>query len=71
LFRRPKKLSAEDKQLLWQQLFADEAIAEVKAFEASLKKKRKKTIRLSDDEITKLTTSVRRKNYEKTGKVQY
>lgn len=62
------KLSEEEKQLLRMQLFAGDALAEVKAFEAKLKMK--KTLRKkSDEDIVKLTTSIRRKRYATSKKM--
>jgi hypothetical protein len=55
-----KKLSAEEKQLLRLQLFADDALAEMKSFELQLKKN-KKPVKKTDDEIVSITTSIRRK----------
>jgi 3-methyladenine DNA glycosylase AlkD len=55
-----KKLSAEEKQLLRMQLFGADAIAEMKAFERLLRKE-KKPVKKDDEEITNLTTSIRRK----------
>lgn len=55
-----KKLSAEEKQLLKLQLFADDALAEMKSFELKLKKN-KKSVKKTDDEIVSITTSIRRK----------
>lgn len=57
-----KKLSVEEKQLLRLQLFANDALAEMKAFELKLKKK-KTPRKKSDEDIVKLTTSIRRRRY--------
>jgi len=58
-----KKLSLEEKQLLRLKLFAPDALSEMKAFEALLKKKKKPSVRRTDDEIISLTTSIRQKKY--------
>lgn len=63
-----KKLNAEEKQLLRLQLFSDDALSEMKAFEAQLKKK-KRPVRKSDSEIVKLTTSIRRNKYAQAKKM--
>lgn len=63
-----KKLSAEEKQLLRLQLFATDAVGEMKAFESQLKKK-KKTVKKADEEIVNLTTSIRRKKYANAKKM--
>jgi len=63
-----KKLSAEEKQLLRLQLFAADALSEMKAFELQLKKK-KKPLKKSDEGIVNLTTSIRRKKYANAQKM--
>lgn len=63
-----KKLTAEEKQLLKRELFAQEALAEMKSFEASLKKK-KRASKKSDDEIVSVTKAIRRRNYATTAKM--
>ncbi len=63
-----KKLSAEEKQLLRMQLFAADALSEMKAFESELKK-RKKQVKKTDEEIVKITTSIREKNYANAKKM--
>jgi hypothetical protein len=55
-----KKLSAAEKQLLKLQLFATDALAEMKSFELQLKKSRK-PVKKTDEEIVSITTSIRRK----------
>lgn len=55
-----KKLSAAEKQLLRLQIFATDALAEMKSFELQLKKN-KKPVKKTDDEIVSITTSIRRK----------
>ncbi|MDZ4796049.1 MAG: hypothetical protein SGI83_17345 [Bacteroidota bacterium] len=57
-----KKLSVEEKQLLKLQLFAADALIELKAFETALKKS-KNGLKKTDEEIVKLTTTIRRRNY--------
>jgi hypothetical protein len=63
-----KKLSAEEKQLLRLQLFAADALSEMKAFELRLKKK-KKPLKKSDEEIVSITTSIRRKKHANAKKM--
>jgi hypothetical protein len=63
-----KKLSAEEKQLLRLQLFATDALSEMKAFEIQLKKK-KSLVKKTDSEIVSLTTSIRKKKYANTKKM--
>jgi predicted RNase H-like nuclease len=63
-----KKLSAEEKQLLRLELFAADALSEMKNFESQLKKK-KKPVKKTDDEIVSLTTSIRRKKNANTKKM--
>ena len=63
-----KKLSAEEKQLLRLQLFSADALGEMKAFELQFGKKRKR-LKKTDDEIVKLTTSIRRKKYANAKKM--
>lgn len=63
-----KKLSAEEKQLLRLQLFAPDALSEMKAFEAQLKKK-KSPVKKTDEEIVNLTTSIRRRKYTNAKKM--
>lgn len=63
-----RKLSAEEKQLLRLELFAPDALSEMKAFEAQLKKK-KSLIKKTDEEIVNLTTSVRRRKYTNAKKM--
>jgi hypothetical protein len=63
-----KKLSAEERQLLHMKLFAADAISEMKVFEAQLKKK-KKPVKMTDDEIVSLTTSIRRKKHPNAKKM--
>ncbi len=63
-----KKLSAEEKQLLRLQLFAADALAEMKSFELQLKKSRK-PVKKTDDEIVNITTSIRRKKYANAKKM--
>ena len=53
-----KKLSAEEKQLLRLQVFAADALAEMKSFEQQLKKNRK-PVKKTDGEIVSITTSIR------------
>ena len=55
-----KKLSVAEKQLLRLQIFATDALAEMKSFELQLKKN-KKPVKKTDDEIVSITTSIRRK----------
>ena len=55
-----KKLSAAEKQLLRLQVFAADALAEMKSFELQLKKN-KKQVKKTDEEIVSITTSIRRK----------
>lgn len=55
-----KKLSAAEKQLLRLQVFAADALVEMKSFELQLKKN-KKPVKKTDDEIVSITTSIRRK----------
>ena len=55
-----KKLSAAEKQVLRLQVFATDALAEMKSFEQQLKKN-KKPVKKTDDEIVTITTSIRRK----------
>ncbi len=55
-----KRLSDEERQLLRMQLFAPDALNEMKAFEAQLKKK-KLLVKKTDAEAVGLTTSIRRK----------
>lgn len=57
-----KKLSASEKQLIKLQLFSDDALSEMKAFEKKLKKE-KKIIKKTDLEIVAITTSIRREKY--------
>ncbi len=59
-----QKLSIEERQLLWLQLFSADTIKETKAFERKLKKK-KSLVRKTDEAIVNLTTSIRRKRYIK------
>lgn len=63
-----KKLSAEERQLLRLQLFAPDALSEMKAFEAQLKKK-KSRVKKTDEEIVNLTTSIRRRKYANAKKM--
>ena len=63
-----KKLSAEEKQLLRLQLFSADALVEMKAFELQFGKKSKR-LKKTDDEIVKLTTSIRRKKYDNSKKM--
>ena len=63
-----RKLSIEERQLLKLQLFSADALSEMKAFEAQLKKK-KTLMRKTDEEIVNLTTSIRRKKYANTKKM--
>ena len=63
-----KKLSGEEKQLLKLQLFAPDALSEMKAFEIQLKKK-KGSLKKTDEEIVALTTSIRSKNYANAKKM--
>jgi hypothetical protein len=63
-----KKLTPEEKQLLQLQLFAKDALSEMKSFEIELKKK-KPAIKKNDAEIVALTTSIREKNYANTKKM--
>jgi len=65
-----KKLTIEEKQLLRQQLFATDAIAEMRAFELQLKKK-KASIKKTDEEIVSITTSIRAKKYANAKKILY
>jgi hypothetical protein len=53
-----KKLSVEEKQLLRLELFSSDLVAEMKAFESQLKK-RKLLIKRSDEEIVSITKSIR------------
>ena len=57
-----RKLSAEEKQLLRQQLFFSDALSEMKDFETRMKK-RKPPVKKTDEEIVNITTSIRRKKY--------
>lgn len=63
-----KKLSIEEKQILKLQLFSADAISELKAFEAQLKKKKTLT-KKTNEEIVALTTSIRRKRYDNVKKM--
>jgi len=63
-----RKLSAEEKQLLKLQLFAPDALSEMKAFEAQLKKK-KSLVKKTDEEIVSLTTSIRHRKYANAKKM--
>ena len=63
-----RKLSIEEKQLLKLQLFSDDALNELKAFEEQLKKK-KTLVKKTDEEIVNLTTSIRQKRYANTKKM--
>jgi hypothetical protein len=63
-----KKLSAEEKQLLRLQLFSADALGEMKAFELQFGKKRKR-LKQTDEEIVKLTTSIRHKKYANSKKM--
>jgi hypothetical protein len=63
-----KKLSAEEKQLLRMQLFAADALSEMKAFELRLKKKRK-PVKKTDEEIVSIITSIRRKKHANAKKM--
>jgi hypothetical protein len=63
-----KKLTAEEKQLLWQQLFATDALNEMKAFEQQLKQT-KPLIKKSDTEIVNLTSTIRTNRYAKAKKM--
>jgi hypothetical protein len=65
-----KKLSIEEKQILRLQFFSDDALSEMKAFEARLKKK-KLLVKKTDAEIVNLTTSIRRKRYANAKKMLY
>ena len=57
-----KKLSREEKQVLYLQLFSTDALKKMKEFESKLKKKKKPVVIKTDEEIVLLTTSIRRKN---------
>jgi len=57
-----KKLSVEEKQFLRLQLLTPDALSDMKAFEAQLKKK-KSLAKKTDEEIVSLTTSIRRRKY--------
>lgn len=70
LLSAAKKLSTEEKQLLRLQLFAADALHEMKAFEMQLKKKRK-LVTKADDEIVSITTSIRKKKYADAKKMLY
>ena len=48
-----QKLSAEEKQVLKMKLFGDDAFLELKAFEKTMRKKRK-PVKKSDDEIVSI-----------------
>jgi hypothetical protein len=63
-----KKLSDEEKQLLRLQLFGKDSLSEMKAFEVQLKKK-KRLVKKKDNEIVKVTTSIRNRNYAETKKM--
>lgn len=63
-----KKLSAEEKQLLRLQVFTNDVLAEMKAFENQLKKK-KAFIKKTDEEIVSITNSIRRKKYANAKKM--
>lgn len=63
-----KKLTVEEKQLLKLQLFASDALSEMKAFELQLKKK-KPLLKKTDEEIVAVTTSIRRKKYANAKKM--
>jgi hypothetical protein len=65
-----KKLTAEEKQLLWQQLFATDALNEMKAFEQQLKQT-KPLIKQSDADIVTLTSTIRTNRYAKAKKMLY
>ena len=56
-----KKLNIEKKHLLKMKLFANDAIKEMKTFEASLKKKRK-PVKRKDAEIVAIVKANRYKN---------
>ena len=63
-----QKLTIEEKQLLRLQLFATDALAEMKAFESLLKKK-KPLVKKTGAEIVNITNSIRRKQYANSKKM--
>ena len=63
-----KKLTAEEKQLLRLQLFSADALGEMKAFELQFGKKKKRP-KKTNEEIVKLTTTIRRKKYANAKKM--
>ena len=56
-----KKLSAEERQLLCLRLFGKEDLQALKKFEATLKKKTR-PVKMADEDIVKLTKTIRQKN---------
>jgi ATP-dependent protease HslVU (ClpYQ) peptidase subunit len=70
LLSAAKKLTAEEKQLLRLQLFAADALSDMKAFEQQLKQK-KTLIKKSDTAIVKLTKTIRDSKYAKAQKMLY
>jgi hypothetical protein len=65
-----KKLSAAEKQLLRLQVFANDALSEMKSFELQLKKN-KKPVKKTDEEVVSITTSIRRKRNASSKKMLY
>ena len=65
-----KKLTAEEKYLLRWELFGNDAINQLKAFESEMRKK-KKPIKRTDDEIVALTKLIRQKQNAKRKKMLY
>lgn len=63
-----KKLSDEEKKIIRMHFFSNEIIAEAKAFEARLRKK-KKIFKKTDEEIVAITKSIRRKRYDSDKKM--
>lgn len=68
LLSAAQNLSAEEKQLLRLQLFGNEAIDEMKAFEKALQNK-KPVAKKSDKEIVTLIKTIRSANNEKRKKM--
>jgi hypothetical protein len=70
LLSAAKKLTAEEKQLLRLQLFAADALSDMKAFELQLKQK-KPLIKKSDTAIVTLTNTIRNNRYAQAKKMLY
>lgn len=65
-----KKLTAEEKYLLRWELFGNDAINQLKAFESEMRKK-KKPVKKTDDEIVAITKLIRQKQNAKRKKMLY